>query len=164
MRRQLLQPRQNLTFLNRACAGITPEHLRGFVRSLNHSPVAKPAKVLIKDLTFIAAPVLANLGWITPNLSVQGVTHNSIFADLLISDFTRRVCLFEIRNQTVKDPVPHRYTAKPDLVNSDQSRLSPEPGRTPAARLLLTRLSRDSEHSQVAFNVQQKSYEIFCKL
>src|ERR1700730_10693625 len=33
----------------------------------------------------------------------------------------------------------------PTLVNSDQSRLSPEPGRTPAARLLLARLSRDLE-------------------
>jgi len=40
------------------------------------------------------------------------VTHNSIFADLLISDFTRRVCLFEIRNQTIKDQPFHPSTAE----------------------------------------------------
>jgi len=93
------------------------------------------------------------------------VTHNSIFADLLISDFTRRVCLFEIRNQTVKDhQLSLRYTAKPDLVNSDQSRLSPEPGRTPAARLPLVRLSQNNQHIGCCTLCNQKSCDFLQNL
>ena len=70
------------------------------------------------------------------------VTHNSIFADFIIPDFTRRVCLFEIRNQTVKDqplsPSVH-CIAQPSTISHQLSTArkelsSNELGRTPSHR------------------------------
>jgi hypothetical protein len=58
-----------------------------------------------------------------------------------------------------------RYTAKPDLGHkSDQSRLDPEPGRTPAPRMGPVRLSRDLKHKGFTFfvnqNVQKRQQKI----
>jgi hypothetical protein len=94
-------------------------------------------------------------------LSLSLVTHNSIFADLLISDFTRRVCLFEIRNQTVKDqpfsPSVH-YKAQPSTISHQLSTAhkelsSNELGRTLShgARPLL---QADHQHTVPASHVK----------
>jgi hypothetical protein len=54
------------------------------------------------------------------------------------------------QNQTIKDRRSLRYTAKPNLRhNSDQSRLDPEPGRTPTPRLGLDHLSRNTQNNRI---------------
>ena len=56
------------------------------------------------------------------------------------------------------------YKAKPDLRHlSDQSRLDPEPGRTPAPRMGLVRLSRDTQHMRLQRAGQAENRQILCK-
>jgi hypothetical protein len=76
---------------------------------------------------------------------------------LLISDFTRRVCL--LKSETKLSKIHRsflRYTAKPDPRHlSDQDRLDPEPGRTPAPRLEPDRLSRDTQIIRIPLLVNE---------
>ncbi len=69
------------------------------------------------------------------------------------------------QNQTVKDPtVPLWYTAKLDPRRlSDQDRLDPEPGRTPAPRMGPVRFLRKSKHNRLAQFVNQNLKD-FCRL
>src|SRR5438128_1698490 len=69
----------------------------------------------------------------------------------------------QIRDQTVKDPSlsPVQGKARPRH-RSDQSRLDPEPRRTPAPRMGPVRFSRDSQNSRVRAYVNEYP-QIFCE-
>jgi hypothetical protein len=64
----------------------------------------------------------------------------------------------EVKTKLSKiDPFFFRYTAKPDLRHlSDQDRLDPEPGRTPAPRMGLVRLSRNTQDMRLQLPVKRK--------
>ena len=77
---------------------------------------------------------------------------------------------FEIRNQTVKDPPfppVHGKTQLSTIIyqpSTAKNRLDPEPGRTPAPRLELNRLSRDTQHTRLYVPVKPKIDRVFAKL
>ena len=78
--------------------------------------------------------------------------------------------LFEIRNQTVKDPPfppVHGRTQLSTIIyqpSTAKNRLDPEPGRTPAPRLELNRLSRDMQDTRLSVPVKPKIDRVFAKL
>jgi hypothetical protein len=66
--------------------------------------------------------------------------------------------LFEIRNQTVKDPLFRSGTRQSptSVIYLTKIGSNPEPGRTPTPRMGLARLSRNTQHMRLRRPVKRK--------
>jgi hypothetical protein len=77
-------------------------------------------------------------------LRLEAITHNSMFADYL----HRRISPTKSATKLSKIAASSGTRQNPTLViQSDQDRLDPEPGRTPAPRMGPVRVSRNSQNN-----------------